>query len=245
MTRRYVPMLRRRARPPARSPFLALGAIAHWDVNHHVSDDGTDAAWVDRLGGYTVASTSAATRLQYGSYAALNGRHGWLGSSAAVSRLTGAAALANVIDLTQAHTILSVAKRASVHNGTLVGLGGTVGHVACLNVTSPDALAYERFDGAYAATGVAIVSPGDIHVYASTFDGSGASVYSDGALVISAALGLAPNATSFTIGNREAAAGVFDLPFDGHIGDVVVFDSALNGAQVLAASNILAAKFGF
>lgn len=228
---------------PPIDPFAAMGAIAHFDANERAYDDGSGSVWFDRIRNDYVQSTSAATRLQYGTYAALNGRRGWLGVAANSTKLTKKPSrLADSIDIAAPNTVVTVQKRAVSHTGSVMGLGGT-GDATALTVVA-DALIYERSGGGYSAVGGAVPAPGDIHVFGYTFNNTG-RIYVDGTEIANGVMGLAPSCTSFTIGSRESGVGFFDAFYDGHIGDVVVWDRELSAAEMLKAATILRTKFGF
>lgn len=220
-----------------------MGAIAHFDVFRGAYDDGTNAAWFDRIRRDYVQSTSASTRLQYGTYAALNGRPGWLGVAANSTKLTRKPSpIAASINLAAPISAMAVARRSVSHTGSVFGTGGT-GDATALTVVATQLL-YERAGGGYASVGAAVPNAGDLHVLGYTFDNTG-RLYVDGAEIANGVMGLAPNCSSFTIGSRESGIGFFDAFYDGHIGDIVVFGRELSASEMLKAANILRQKFGF
>lgn len=211
----------------------SMGAIADFDPAYGASDDGTTSTWTDRIGGYTVASTSQATRLVYSSsLSGLNGLPGWTGSTANQTKLVQtSSALAAALDGNAPFTAYYARKRTGT--GAVWSVGKATGsgdfHACVVSSTASGTSGFQRYDGGFESL-EGSVGGTDLRVDTVIYDGDSAASWTNAAVSFadSAATINVVDATTFGVGVRIGGSG--DLWFDGLIGRIVIFGEAHSDA---------------
>lgn len=229
--------------------FRRLGAIAHFDPSLGATDDGTTSTWVDQIAGYSVASTSQATRLTYSASSGLNGRPGFSGVAGSLTKLVSSdGVLAALIDGSDACSIYVVRKASSVAAAsTSVCAGNTAtGHLVKLGaLITTGAQVYSRNGGSLvSSTGVVQDTTGAV-VVSCVYSGAAVSAWSNaGPSAVAAAHVQAPTCDRFVVG-ALLSSGTYSEHFSGDIGDIVIFLGAHTDAQRMYVERLLAQKYGW
>lgn len=207
-----------------------LGAIAHFDPTFRATDDGTASTWVDRINGYTLASTSTATRLVYSAaLAGLNNKPGWTGSAANLTKLTTSdSVLADLLEGTTSYSIYYVRKASTVAaGGVVVSWGSSSSPIYAYhgyNATTGAAVSVRRNGTTDSRTST--VQPGtNLAIESHTYDGASMSVRTNGTDGGSTASVLSLTTDRFWVG-ALILSGTTNGPTTGDIGDVIVFPTA-------------------
>lgn len=247
---------RRSARSQSASrPFAtvirSLGAIAHFDPSVGATDDGTTSTWVDRIGGYTVASTSQASRMTYSSaISGLNNRPGWVGVAASSTKLTSSNnALSDQIDGSVAYSMYVVHKsggNAAVR--AIVGCGSTtIGSFSYLfhNVTTGN-VGYSRSDAGSSAANTGSVSTGTTATVTSlVYSGTQADVWCNGVQSLTAFANTKAGVCDRFVVGAVLTSGSYLQSMEGSIGDIIVFLGAHATSTRQRIEQLLAARYGF
>jgi hypothetical protein len=177
----------------------------------------------------------------------MNNRPGWTGVAANSTKLVGAAALAAILDGTQPYTCL-VARKA-VPAGSLkvlCGAGSTsVGNWAYNYVSTTNAAAgLSRRQASTVANAGTVLSGSNLTIDSFVYDGANVLARSNGVSSLSStANAQVPVCDIFAIG-CAVSSGVYQNFFDGSIGDIVIYSSALSGAPLDAVEALFMARYG-
>lgn len=225
----------------------SLGAIADFDPGYGASDDGTTSTWTDRIGGYTVSSTSAATRLVYSSsLSGLNGLPGWTGSTANQTKLVQTSSpLADALDGNAPFTTYYARKRTGT--GAIWSVGKATGsgdfHTCNVSSTASGTPNHQRYDGGFESIDGSVGGT-DLRIDSIVYDGdsvagwtNAVAAFADTAAVINVVA-----ATTFGIGVRIGGSG--DLWFDGLIGRIVIFPVAHGSVHRTYIQSLMMQQYG-
>ncbi len=222
------------------------GPVAHFYPPVGLTDDGSTTTWRDWIGGYTVASTSQATRLVAStSLLGFNGRPGVTAVGASSTRLVSSdGVLAGLLDGSQAFTVYTVRKWASGASGPVWACGSTSnGHVMSCGVSNLGVSYADRYDGGYSVnSGVIQIGTAaaiDRFVYTGTAHNL-ASNSSPG--LTGGANTRAPTCNRFSIGAR-LVAGSYDAYYTGDIGDIIIYLGAHTEAQSMYIERLIAREY--
>jgi hypothetical protein len=226
------------------------GAVAHYDAGYRLTNDGSTTTWVDRIGGYSAASTSVGTNPAVtASIAAFNGRPGLTFTASSSQKLISSdGVLATLMSGNQPYTIFIVRKNTT-NSGFMATLnfGDTVTnhYIACASLTNGQMYAGRKGPDGTDATGS--VQPTttaclDTYVWDGTYFTGNESGVASIAQTVGGGAAQSPSVNRLAIGGFLSAGAYSDF-FDGVIGDIVIFRSALNAGDISYVERILAQKY--
>lgn len=220
------------------------GAAEWWDPSFGTTVATGVSQWVGRKSGSVIGQVTGS---QQPTVSAINGHTALLFSRTNNQRLTGAAAIAALLDNLDEYTVISVAMQSSpVNTQTRVICGaGTVANtsrmcaqgIVCGAVNTNDTTFRTSF---VAGTGIWGLTH---HVQTSAYDGLVGSVWLDGVLSQSSAKPTIGGALDEFVVGACRITNVYANHFEGLIGDLVVFPRFLNQADRQAAEAWMAARY--
>jgi len=221
--------------PPAPpDPSTIAGLIAWFDPTRNLTVSGSDVdSWASSYGPANTVSNTGSTRPSYSATGLLS-QPCVSFSQAASERLTGAATLAAAIDNRAPFTALAVVKFATTSSSQALfcaGNTGTSDKAGPFSIVSTPAyrLAFSSGGGTTGFTGTAPASTSPA-ICACIYDGTNFSFRLNGAAFAGSTSTRTPTCNVFSIG-CQVIAGVAQTFFDGLMGDLTVYDSALSSSD--------------
>lgn len=230
---------------PPPDPTTVAGLLAWFDPTVNLTVSGTDVdSWASRYGASNTVSNTGSTRPSYSAIGLLSQPCvSFVRSSS--ERLFGAANLAAAIDNRVAFTAICAAKFSSVGTTQVMFCAGNTSTSdqcvpARIQTTLYSAFFFAGASGtSISSSAVPTTSPCS---FAFVYDGTNGSFRLNGVAFSGGVSARSPTCNVFSIGSR-VNAGVYSDFFDGLLGDVTVYDSALSSANCEIVENYLRYKY--
>lgn len=205
-------------------------------------------SWTDQIAGEAFAESTDANKPTYDS-TGINGRPGIKFTRPLSQRLMSTGSIGGILDESQAYTLLAGIRTAPGTTQTYFGIGSSANTRSINHGHGSSGVdRYIRTIAAGTSTstdGTSILTAGT-HVVAQTYTGAAISSRIDGAVSISAAANTrAPVCDRACVGSLFAN-GSFSSSFyyDGWIGDIVIFTSAISDVLRAAGERWMALRYG-